>query len=241
MIFNKTKAIDIGYIIDIKRVTEEEIPIALFKNIEVLPSEKRTGCPAAASADKRMYQAYPPFTIDIEFGVNGIGEPFYKYNLEESEVFFSKDLEKLIQSIIRVTNNRDKFVDLQLMLPYSFITDDKDLEVLTTPPIGMQTENVFYLAGAYKPYGWIRNQNSAWILQDLNKVGKVKFDVNKYGGYWHFIFWDVGKKWRQYRFDADIKFKRAFMKQVDNGFEYLDYSLYKDGQGASDTYIFKVK
>lgn len=178
MIFNKTKAIDIGYIIDIERVTEEEIPIALFKNIEMLPSEKRTGCPAAASADKRMYQAYPPFTIDIEFGVNGIGEPFYRYNLEDSEVFFSKDLEKLIQSIIRVTNNRDKFVDLQLMLPYSFITDDKNLEVLTTPPIGMQTENVFYLAGAYKPYGWIRNQNSAWILQDLNKVGKVKFDVN---------------------------------------------------------------
>ena len=72
-------------------------------------------------------------------------------------------------------------------------------------------------------------------------VKKVKFDVNKYGGFWHFIFWDVGKKWRQYRFNPDIKFKRAYMEQVDDNFEYLDYSLYKDGKLASDTYIFKVR
>lgn len=88
------------------------------------------------------------------------------------------------------------------------------------------------------------NPSTYKVYKDENGkpyVKKVKFDVNKYGGYWHFIFWDVGKKWRQYRFDADIKFKRAFMEQVDNGFDYLDYSLYKDGQGASDTYIFKVK
>jgi hypothetical protein len=70
---------------------------------------------------------------------------------------------------------------------------------------------------------------------------KVKFDVNKYGGYWHFIFWDVGKKWRQYRFNPDIKHKRAFMEYVDAGFEYLDYSLFKDGKYASDTYIHKIK
>jgi hypothetical protein len=178
MIFNNHKPIDIGYIIDIKRITNQEMPTAMYKNIEKLPTEKRSGCPAASSADKRMYQAYPPFTLDLEFGVNGIGEPFFRYNIEDSEVYFSEQLEDLLQSLIRVTNNRGKFVDMQMQLPYCFITDDKDLEVITTPPIGMQTENVFYLPGAYKPYGWIRNQNSAWVLQDLDKVGRVKFDVN---------------------------------------------------------------
>lgn len=178
MIFNNSKAVDIGYIIDIERITNIEIPTSMFKNIEMLPTEKRAGCPAANSANKRMYHAYPPFTFDLEFGVNGIGEPYFKYTLEDSEVYPSEQLQELIQSLIRVTNNRDKFVDLQLQLPYCFITDDEELEVLTTPPIGMQTENVFYLPGAYRPYGWIRNQNSAWVLQDLNKVGKVKFDVN---------------------------------------------------------------
>ena len=178
MIFNKTKTIDIGYVIDIERITDIEIPTSMFKNIEMLPTEKRAGCPAVGSADKRMYQAYPPFTIDIEFGVNGIGEPFFRYNLKESEVYFSEDLEKFLQSLIRVTNNKDKFVDLQFMLPYSFISDDKDLEVLTAPPIGMQTENVFYLPGAYRPYGWVRSQNSTWVLQDLTKTGRIKFDVN---------------------------------------------------------------
>lgn len=73
---------------------------------------------------------------------------------------------------------------------------------------------------------------------------KVKFDTNKYGGYWHFIFWDVGKKWRQYRFVTDAKFKgykKGYMAMVDQGFEYLDYSLFKDGRYASDTYIHKVR
>lgn len=178
MIFNNTKPVDIGYIIDIERITNVDIPVGMFKNIEMLPTEKRAGCPAANSAYKRMYQAYPPFSIDLEFGVNGIGETYFKYNLKDSEVYFSQQLEDVLNSIIRVTNNRDKFVDLQMLLPYSFVTDDKDLEVLTTPPIGMETENVFYLPGAYRPYAWIRNQNSAWVLQDLDKVGKVKFDVN---------------------------------------------------------------
>ena len=48
-------------------------------------------------------------------------------------------------------------------------------------------------------------------------VKRVKFDVNKYGGYWHFIFWDVGKKWRQYRFNPDIKFKRGTKDMLDFG------------------------
>lgn len=73
------------------------------------------------------------------------------------------------------------------------------------------------------------------------RVKKVKFDINKYGGYWHFIFWDVGKKWRQYEFEPSIKWKRKYMKAVDNGKEYIDMSLLDTGAHGSLTYIHKVR
>jgi len=178
MIFNINKPVDVKYIIDIPRITQHFAPVSLYKNIEPLETEKKTGCPAAKSAEKRIFHAYPPFTIEVEFGLNGIGDTFINWNYDKKDFPDNSYNKNLINSLMNVFNHNNKFVDLQMMLPYCFVTDDKELEVITLPPNGMQTENVTYLPGAYKPYGWVRNQNSTWILKDKNKIGRIKFDYN---------------------------------------------------------------
>jgi len=178
VIFVNKKAIKVKYIIDVNRISDIEIPKGLYKNITEHAQEKRTGCPAVKSADKRLFYGYPPFSITFEFGLNN-GNTFVNYNINNSEVYDSPKLRTLVENLVRVTNNNNKFVDFQMQLPYSFITDEKDLEVLTVPPINMKTENVTYLNGLYKPYGWIRNQSSTWILDDINKTGYISFDFDK--------------------------------------------------------------
>lgn len=155
------------------------LPKAMYKDITEIPFESKTKCPAVAGARNRIFEGYPPFTIEFEFGLNASGDTYAHWNILDSEVFMSENIKQLVFELIRVTNNNNKFVDFQMQLPYCFITDDKDLEVLTAPPINMEYENCYYLAGAYRPYGWIRNQNSAWIVEDIKKPAKVKFDINK--------------------------------------------------------------
>jgi hypothetical protein len=60
-------------------------------------------------------------------------------------------------------------------------------------------------------------------------------------GYWYFVFWDAPKKLRQYRFNINIKYKRAYMKLVEDGEDYLDYSLDEYGRNASNSYIQHIK
>jgi len=68
---------------------------------------------------------------------------------------------------------------------------------------------------------------------------KVKIKLKN--GYWYFVFWDAPKRFRQYRFNIDRKYKRAYMKLVEDGYDYLDYSLDKYGRNASTEYIQHIK
>jgi len=73
-----------------------------------------------------------------------------------------------------------------------------------------------------------------------NKVRKnFKFKLDN--GYWYFVFWDAPKRLRQYRFNINIKYKRAYMDLVNKGFDYLDYSLDSYGRNASTDYIQHIK
>jgi len=68
---------------------------------------------------------------------------------------------------------------------------------------------------------------------------KVKLKLKD--GYWFFVFWDAPKCFRQYRFNIDIKYKRAYMKLVEDGYDYLDYTLDGYGRNASIDYIQHIK
>lgn len=73
-----------------------------------------------------------------------------------------------------------------------------------------------------------------------NKRSK-RLKLKTKGGYWYFVFWDAPKIFRQYRFNIDIKYKRAYMELVKGGYDYLDYSLDSYGKNASVDYIHHIK
>lgn len=65
---------------------------------------------------------------------------------------------------------------------------------------------------------------------------KSKIDDSFTKNYWHFLFWDCGKKWRMYEFTMSSSYKKIMMRKVNMGFEYEDYTDLK-----KDEYIRKVK
>ncbi len=81
----------------------------------------------------------------------------------------------------------------------------------------------------------------SFYKDESGKVVRKKVKVKLRSGYWYFVFWDCPKKWRQYRFNIDIKYKRAYMELVEDGFDYLDYTLDSYGRNASIDYIQHIK
>jgi len=81
----------------------------------------------------------------------------------------------------------------------------------------------------------------AFYKNEFGKVIAREVDCKTNFGYWHFVFWDAPKILRHYEFHIDIQFKRKFMEKVEEGFEYLDYSLDKYGRCASTSYIQHIK
>lgn len=71
------------------------------------------------------------------------------------------------------------------------------------------------------------------------KCKKIKIKLNM--GYWYFVFWDAPKRFRQYRFHINIKYKHLYMDLVNGGQDYLDYSLDSYGKSASSDYIHHIK
>jgi len=76
---------------------------------------------------------------------------------------------------------------------------------------------------------------------ETGKVVSKRVNIKLKSGYWYFVFWDCSKKWRQYRFNINIKYKRAYMKLVEEGYDYLDYTLDGYGRNASVNYIHHIK
>jgi hypothetical protein len=81
----------------------------------------------------------------------------------------------------------------------------------------------------------------AFYTDETGKKVRKKVKLKLKSGYWYFVFWDAPKKWRQYRFNINIKYKRAYMELVEDGYDYLDYTLDGYGKNASIDYIEHIK
>jgi hypothetical protein len=87
----------------------------------------------------------------------------------------------------------------------------------------------------YNPFKFVFKKD------ELGKVIREKVKINLKSGYWFFVFWDCPKRLRHYRFNIDMKYKIEYMKKVEDGFDYLDYTLDKYGKYASVDYIHHIK
>lgn len=76
---------------------------------------------------------------------------------------------------------------------------------------------------------------------ETGKVQSKKIRLKLKNGYYYFVFWDSPKIFRQYRFNINIKYKVAYMKLVNDGYDYLDYTLDGYGRNASTDYIQHIK
>jgi hypothetical protein len=81
----------------------------------------------------------------------------------------------------------------------------------------------------------------SFFKDETGKVIRKKVKLDTKSGYWFFVFWDAPKKLRQYKFNINIKYKRAYMKLVEDGYDYLDYTLDGYGRSASTDYIQHIK
>lgn len=152
---------------------KNNLPKSIFHNIEKNNLGK-FGCPSVNSLKDRVYNVNSYFTIEIEYGIKD-NEPYYEYTLDKKTTTLTNRVHDLLNEVLQVSyvNN---IINLQLLSPYAFVTDDKDLEVITTTP-NMKTENSIYVSGSLKPYSWVRNLNSAWTLKNNKKPGKLYFNL----------------------------------------------------------------
>lgn len=106
-----------------------------------------------------------------------------------------------------------------------------------------------YSLSLYNKFGVLRVVKTSLIRynpitysfkRENGKVIREKKKLKHNSGYWYFLFWDCAKKYRHFRLKPDINFKRAYMKEVKKGMDYLDISLYKYGRNASDNYVDKI-
>tara|TARA_Y100001972_G_C7596685_1_gene299025 strand:- start:301 stop:1002 length:702 start_codon:yes stop_codon:yes gene_type:complete len=173
VLFNNFKTSSVGYIIN-----EFECPKGIVPNIEKYSNLiYKTKCPSVSSIHNRLYYANSILDVDIEFGIKN-NQPYYNYNFTDEHPP-SDLMHNLVRKIVHVQplkNNAS--VHLQVHSPYSFITDVKDIELVNLP-IDVESENCVYVPGGLKPYYWIRNFSSAFLLDDETKQAKVKLRIDK--------------------------------------------------------------
>lgn len=177
-IFNHRQKTKASYIIDTDLIETPSVPKGVYSNVQQYRSVRKVGCPAVASADNRLFYVDSPLTIEVEFGLDDFNKPYLKYLFDtkttQDTVYTRQWLDKILA--VQETNG---IVDFQMIMPYAFVTDDKDLEIQTVPPPNLIHENCSYVIGSLKPYGWIRNLNSAWALIDTSKPARLKFNIDK--------------------------------------------------------------
>tara|TARA_R100000995_G_C3481304_1_gene124081 strand:+ start:1938 stop:2627 length:690 start_codon:yes stop_codon:yes gene_type:complete len=174
MIFNYLKKTKVKYII----LTENGVPKGFYPNINYYPTYN-TGCPAMASANNKILYVNAPYNIDIEFGLDKEGVGYYNYEFDDSINPTSDSMHNLIKQTFGIVYDKNlKQLHLQILQPYQFVTDNRELEV-TTLPTPIETTNGHYVVGAIKPYNWIRNLNFTFMSDDIKKITKVSLRIDK--------------------------------------------------------------
>lgn len=171
-LFFSNKKSKVKYIIDnTDSFTTLDIPAEIFYPIEK-QNAVNIGCPATSSLENRLY-SIPAFAdITIEFGLDN-EQPYYNYKFNDSQLRATPDVHNLLNEMLAVgISDKNNVVNFQIKLPYLFVTDDKSIEITALVP-NIETKNCTFIPGGFNIYGWIRNINAAWILDNKKHKGKI--------------------------------------------------------------------
>tara|TARA_B100001939_G_scaffold235392_2_gene202905 strand:+ start:1126 stop:1812 length:687 start_codon:yes stop_codon:yes gene_type:complete len=173
---------DCSYILFPDILKRTKLPKGVYNNIEKF-NFKNFNCPSVNNANDKVFFVNSFINLEVEFGLKN-DEPYYNYFLDSKTSVINDNFHKIVKDMLQVSYI-NKIINIQLLSPYAFVTDDKDLQVTTTSP-NMKNENCYYVSGSIKPYSWIRNLNSAWTLINKNKPGKLYFNLND--AFLNFVF-----------------------------------------------------
>jgi len=176
MLFPKNKLVPVKYIIDTESYTDLKTPKGIYPNIYSYDNNKKLGCPAVLSTDNKLFCVNSPISFDLEFGINN-KEPYYKYNYDTKVHTVDDRLHSLIKNCLNMQYFKNT-LSIQFLMPYAFITDNKDITVMTLPP-PIEYNNCSYVNGEMYIRNWIRHLNAAFVLTNNDKPATVQFSVDK--------------------------------------------------------------
>ena len=179
MLFNLLKKTKVNYFINTKSINDElqeKIPLGIYKNLQFLETNN-TGCPAIQSARNRVLNLMSPIQAQIEI-LESDKTPKYKYEFDEKKHPATNDMHDFIKSLVGIIKEKNDLVHLQILNPVTFVTDDKDIEIITVTP-NIEVENLEYISGSFKPYYWIRNLNTTYKVIDNTKKSKINLKLDK--------------------------------------------------------------
>lgn len=172
-LFEKYKNTNVQYGI----FTELKAPKSIYPNI--IPQQKHSDlkCPAVNSMANRIFSNNSFLSGKIEFHYDeNVKALRFRYNFDENYHPANNLMHDFIKDLVILNTDNGKHT-IQILTPYLFLTNDKSLEISTLDP-NLETENVEYVMGGFKPYGWARQLNLAYALKDNTKVGVIYLDVN---------------------------------------------------------------
>lgn len=176
MLFPKNKEIPVKYIIDTENFINYKYPKGLFSNVYPYDNNKKLGCPAVLSTDNKLFCVNSPVSYKLEFGLND-NEPYYKYEFNTKTHVVDDRLHNLIKSCLHMQYFKNT-LSIQILMPYAFITDNKEITVMTLPP-PIEYNNCSYVSGELYIKNWIRHLNASFVLTNNDKPATVEFSVDK--------------------------------------------------------------
>lgn len=219
MLFNNFKKIKVQYGIH----TDIDVPYSIYPNIEKTETNYNLKCPAVNTADNKFYEVNSFIEAEINLTYNEeTNQLNYEYSFDKTKHPTFNEVHNLIKSNIIISNTNDQHT-IQILLPYIFITDTKDLELTVLDP-GLKINNLKFISGSFNIYGWARGINTAYCLIDKKKTAKIKLKVDEPILKYYFNK-PVSLKYVYFN-DAQLH----FIKSIRNSTFYRKnaYKLYKD-------------
>ena len=181
MIFRRNKPVPVQYVIDTRRFPGpvSSMPQGMFPNIEKQYSPLDVGCPAIAAANNKLFDVLSPFSIDLTFGRDESGGPYWSYKFDtQIHRDWSPSLHDVLPDLCIASDNGNG-IQMRMMLPYALVTDEKDTSVMVVAPHGIKYENCSFISGEFIFTDWISYFASAWAVKDQSKPAVVHFEVGK--------------------------------------------------------------
>ena len=162
-----------AYILHPDILNRNKLPKGIFENIKN-NSLQKFNCPSVNNAKDKVFFVNSFINLEVEYGLRD-NQPYFNYTLDDKTSVINENMHNIVKDMLQVSyvNN---IINIQLLSPYAFITDDAELQITTTTP-NMENENSIYVSGNLQPYNSIRNLNSAWTLKNNKKSGKLYFKL----------------------------------------------------------------